>query len=186
MSWKEKVMREFDPDNPMMRRELREANDEGGATLGAIGLFAALVVAVMVGLYFWNSGDRASTTATNTAPGVTTGSSTTTPPAPPSQSGSDKPRLATPQAGASRLTADGSAVLVLWAERFAAPFRLRSWRLTAPVRTPSPCLLVAEQQILEREGPSGATVKRLVSMPGRVPAGLPQHFAASNEVSLEM
>jgi hypothetical protein len=90
MSWKEKVMREFDPDNPMMRRELREANDEGGATLGAIGLFAALVVAVMVGLYFWNSGDRASTTATNTAPGVTTGSSTTTPPAPPSPPNTDK------------------------------------------------------------------------------------------------
>jgi hypothetical protein len=80
-------MREFDPDNPMMRREV---NDEGGATFGTIGLFAALIVAVMVGIFFWSSSDRAGTSATNTAPGVTTGSSTTTPPPPTAPPSTDK------------------------------------------------------------------------------------------------
>lgn len=75
-------MREFDPNDPMTRRELREVENEGAARFGMIGLFAALAIAVMVGVFFWTASDRGPSTAMNTAPGTTTGSSTTSPAAP--------------------------------------------------------------------------------------------------------
>ena len=83
-------MREFDPDSPMMRREMRDVNDDSGAGLGAIGLLAGLAVAVALGFFFFmNTGERTNT-AVNTAPGVTTGSSTTSLPAPPAPPSKDK------------------------------------------------------------------------------------------------
>jgi hypothetical protein len=44
-----------------------------------IGIFAVIAVVVIGGLMFLNKGDGATTTATNTAPGVTTGSSPSAP-----------------------------------------------------------------------------------------------------------
>ncbi len=82
-------MREFDPDNPMMNREMRE-NEGSGAGLGAIGLLAGLAIAVALGFFFFMNTDERSNTAVNTAPGVTTGSSTTSPPAPPAPPSKDK------------------------------------------------------------------------------------------------
>jgi hypothetical protein len=79
-------MREFDPDNPMMRREMHP--DDRPAGFGTVALLAGLAIAVVVGFMVWNMGDR-SDTATNTAPGTTTGSSTTSPPSPATPPGKD-------------------------------------------------------------------------------------------------
>jgi hypothetical protein len=87
-------MREFDPDNPMMRREMGDVNGDSGAGLGAIGLLAGLAIAVALGFFFFMNTNERTNTAVNTAPGVTTGSSTTPLPAlaPPR-----KDKLAPPQ-----------------------------------------------------------------------------------------
>jgi hypothetical protein len=52
---------------------------DGDTRLTKIGLFAVVALVVMGGLYFLASGNSA-TTASNTAPGVTTGSSGASPP----------------------------------------------------------------------------------------------------------
>lgn len=46
---------------------------------GSMGIIVALGLAVALGLLFWGMSDRSNTVATNTTPGVTTGSSTATP-----------------------------------------------------------------------------------------------------------
>jgi hypothetical protein len=81
---KEQTMREFDPNDPLQRTELREVREE--SNMATIGVVAALVLAFMVGIFLWNTGDRPNT-AMNAAPGVTTGSSPATPapPAPPAK-----------------------------------------------------------------------------------------------------
>jgi hypothetical protein len=59
------------PDEPLV--------EDRRSGMGSIGLLAGLAIAIVLGLTFWNMADRSNTTALNTAPGVTTGSSTTTP-----------------------------------------------------------------------------------------------------------
>jgi hypothetical protein len=45
-------------------------------SIGRIGIFAVVAALVIGGLIFFNRGDGSNTAATNTAPGVTTGSAT--------------------------------------------------------------------------------------------------------------
>jgi hypothetical protein len=92
------MAREFDPNNPnRIDRPVGEPmNDplvKPRSGMGSLGMLAAAAIAIVLGLVFWNMADRSNTTATNTAPGVTTGSSTT--PATP-------PRTDSPTAPASR------------------------------------------------------------------------------------
>ena len=84
-------MREFDPQDPTKRREMREV-DDGGAGLGVVGLLAGVAVAVMVGFLPWNMSDRTDTTAMNAKPAVTTGSAPSAPPPYPSPD-DDNPRF---------------------------------------------------------------------------------------------
>ena len=49
------------------------------AGFGPMGIIVALAFAIALGLLFWGMSDRSNTVASNTAPGVTTGSSTATP-----------------------------------------------------------------------------------------------------------
>lgn len=74
-------MPEFDPgdrdrqlneprkDDPLMRN--------AGSGIGPVGMLAAVAFAIMLGLVFWNLADNR--IASNTSPGVTTGTSPTTP-----------------------------------------------------------------------------------------------------------
>ena len=76
-------MREFDAEDPLKRREMREV-DDGGAGPGLVGLIAGTAIAVMVGALFWSMGDRTDRTAMNDRrPGVTTGIAPSAPPPPP-------------------------------------------------------------------------------------------------------
>lgn len=75
-------MKEFDPDNPLSRREMAEV-DDGGAGLGIAGLLVGLAIALVMGVLFWNMDDRSATAAMNARPGVTTGSAPSAPPPPP-------------------------------------------------------------------------------------------------------
>ena len=77
---------DFDPNrgerrfsDPVMRDE-----DKSGMTM--MGILAAIAVALVVGLIYFNMGESTDT-ASNTSPGVTTGSSPASPPAAPNQSG---------------------------------------------------------------------------------------------------
>lgn len=76
-------MREFDPNDPnrpMIDDSLRRDDPmvDRGSGLGAVGIMAAIAVALALGLFAWSSMDT-SRVADNRAPGVTTGSSTSTP-----------------------------------------------------------------------------------------------------------
>jgi hypothetical protein len=78
---------EFDPvtgkairPDPMRLDEPLVEDRRSG--MGSIAILAGLAIAILLGLTFWNMTDRSNTTATNTAPGVTTGSSGTAPAAP--------------------------------------------------------------------------------------------------------
>jgi hypothetical protein len=82
---------EFDPvtrrpvtDDPALRND--PIIDNRGSGMGTIGLLAALAVAAVLGLVFWSMSDQ-NTTASNTAPGVTTGSTTPSPSNPPPAKG---------------------------------------------------------------------------------------------------
>jgi hypothetical protein len=75
-------MREFDPDDPMKRREMWEADDRSSG-LGMVGLIAGLAIGVMVGFLLWSTNDRPATTAMNSKPAVTTGIAPSAPPPPP-------------------------------------------------------------------------------------------------------
>ncbi len=90
------MAREFDPNNPnRIDRPVGEPmNDpliKPRSGMGSLGMMAAAAIAIVLGLVFWNMADRSNTTATNTAPGVTTGSSTTTPATPPSSDNPNPP-----------------------------------------------------------------------------------------------
>ncbi len=93
------MAREFDPNNPNridrpMDEPMSDPLVRPRSGMGSLGMLAAAAIAIVLGLVFWNMADRSNTTATNTAPGVTTGSSTTTPATP--------PRTDSPTAPASR------------------------------------------------------------------------------------
>jgi hypothetical protein len=47
--------------------------------IGSIGIMVAIALVLAVGMVIWGMTDMTNTTASNTAPGVTTGSSITTP-----------------------------------------------------------------------------------------------------------
>jgi hypothetical protein len=74
-------MREFDPENPLTRREMSEI-DDGSARLGFLGLLAGVAIAVIMGALFWNMSGGTNSTAMNAGPGVTTGSAPSAPPPP--------------------------------------------------------------------------------------------------------
>jgi cell division protein FtsN len=81
-----------DPDRePRLSDPVVRGDEQSGMTM--MGIVAAIAVALIVGLVYFNMGDETSSTATytNTSSGVTAGSS---PPSPPS--GGDK---AAPQTG---------------------------------------------------------------------------------------
>ena len=97
------MAREFDPNNPN-RTDYRDSpngmdypagepmNDpllrEPSSNMGLIGALAAVAVAIVLGMVFWSTADTIST-ASNTSPGVTTGSSTANPPARPDANKTD-------------------------------------------------------------------------------------------------
>lgn len=81
-------MREFDPNDPLARRKIRDVEDDSAARFGVIGMFAVLTAAIVVGLFYWSKNERITTTM-NAAPGVTTGASKTSPPPPAIPSGKD-------------------------------------------------------------------------------------------------
>jgi cell division protein FtsN len=67
-----------DPDRePRLSDPVVRSDEQSGMTM--MGIVAAIAVALIVGLVYFNMGDENSSTATNTSPGVTTGSS---PPSP--------------------------------------------------------------------------------------------------------
>jgi hypothetical protein len=87
------MARKFKPNNPnQMDFPAGEAMDpvvrEPRGNMGLIGALAALGVAIAVGFVFWGTSDT-NTTASNTSPGVTTGSSTANPPASPDANKTD-------------------------------------------------------------------------------------------------
>lgn len=87
------MTRDFDPNDPnrlgtpadeRMRDPLIQ---EPRSSLGMVGMLAGLAIAIVLGFLFWSMGEGTNTTATNTSPGTTTGSSTPQPPAPPADAG---------------------------------------------------------------------------------------------------
>jgi cell division protein FtsN len=80
-----------DPDRqPRLSDPVQRGDEQSGMTM--MGIVAAIAVALIVGLVYFNMSDETNTTATsNPSPGVTTGSSPPSPPNPsekaPSQTG---------------------------------------------------------------------------------------------------
>jgi hypothetical protein len=73
-------MSTFDPnDRNRMTTGRPAAEDRTG--MGMLGLLGAVAVAAVIGLGIWSMADNDNTTASNNAPGVTTGSSTGSAPA---------------------------------------------------------------------------------------------------------
>ena len=87
------MTRDFDPDDPNRMRypDGEPMNDplirDARSSLGTIGMLAGLAIAIVLGFLFWSMGDQTNTTASNTRPGVTTGSSTAPTPIPPADTG---------------------------------------------------------------------------------------------------
>lgn len=70
---------DIDPDRePRLSDPVVRGDEQSGMTM--MGIVAAIAVALIVGLVYFNMGGETNTSETNTSPGVTTGSS---PPSPP-------------------------------------------------------------------------------------------------------
>jgi hypothetical protein len=62
-----------------MRNDLNNPNRldaDRRSGFGSMGIMVAVAFALVLGLLFWGMADRSNTVATNSSPGVTTGSST--------------------------------------------------------------------------------------------------------------
>ena len=84
------MAREFEPKRgPALDNEIRTDTTRGdlrmdpatrnGTGMGTVGIMIAIGAALALGLIFWGMSDRMNTTASNTIPGVTTGTSNSTP-----------------------------------------------------------------------------------------------------------
>jgi hypothetical protein len=76
---------DFDPNRGERRFSDPVLRDDDKSGMTMMGILAAIAIALVVGLVYFNMGESTDT-ASNTSPGVTTGSSPPSQPSPPAKS----------------------------------------------------------------------------------------------------